>query len=293
MSKAIHAPTLEPILAFHQVSKTFPGMRALDKISFQVREGEVVSLVGENGAGKSTLMKVLSGVWPRGTYDGEVRLRGVPAFFNNTKEAMAAGIAMIHQELSLFPELTIGEHLELDQLPYWINWKQLFQRTQEFLDKLGFGLSSKSRVCDLSIGGKQLVEVARALYRKAKILVFDEPTSALTENEVIKLYEIIQKLRQENRAIIYITHKMNEVFHLADRIIVLRDGQKVGEIQRLQNGKLLSRSEIEPRLITLMVGRPIQDIYPLKNQNFGSELLRVENLSLQTNHGEKLVDNFS
>ncbi len=284
---------MSPTLELCRISKSFPGTRALDQVSLTVNSGEIVVLVGENGAGKTTLMKILSGVWPQGSFEGEIKIRGAPVFFEDTKAARTAGIAMIHQELSVFPELSVGEHLELDQLPLWINWSDLHKRTQEFLDTLNFGLKSHTRVGDLSVGGRQLVEIARALYRKAEVLVFDEPTSALTESEVFKLYETIFRLRQEGRAIIYITHRMDEVFKLSDRIIVLRDGQKVGEISRVYNDTILSRKEIEPQLISWMVGRPIHDIYPTKNQDFGEELLRVENLSLWNSQGKKLIHEIS
>ena len=217
-----------PILELRSITKTFPGTKALDQVSLHVNAGEVLSLLGENGAGKSTLMKVLSGVWPEGIYEGEIRIRGQVQAFKDTRNAFAAGIAMIHQELSVFRELSIAEHLELDQLPVFIDWNALHARTQKFLDTLGLGLMSRTRVGDLSVGGRQLVEIARALYRNAQILVFDEPTSALTELEVVRLYGIIEKLRAEGRAIIYITHRMDEVFRLSDRMVVLRDGKNAG-----------------------------------------------------------------
>ncbi len=196
---------------------------------------------------------------------------------------------MIHQELSVFPELTIAEHLELDRLPRWIRWDELHQRTQNFLDQLQIGLKTTTRVKNLSVGGRQLVEIARALYRNARVLVFDEPTSALTEQEVLRLYDIIDHLRKEGKAIIYITHRMDEVFRLADRIIVLRDGHNVGELSTFENGIPRLRSDLEPKIITWMVGRAIQDIYPKKNTEIGTELLRVENLTLCSPQGKILV----
>lgn len=288
------------LLEFKNIGKSFPGTRALDHVSFQARAGEVVALLGENGAGKSTLMKILSGVWPSGSYDGGVWIRppGSPeislAQFRDTRDAHAAGIAMIHQELSVFSELTVGEHLELDQLPAWIRWEELHKRSQEFLDSLGLGLRSETRVGDLSVGGRQLVEIARALYRNAQVLVFDEPTSALTEQEVLRLYGIVERLRTENRTVIYITHRLDEVFRLADRMIVLRDGRNAGETSAYgESGQRLKRSELEPKLITWMVGRSIQDIYPSRNQKFTDELLRVEKLSLTSPQGKVLVKDLS
>lgn len=277
------------LLELRAISKEFPGTRALDQVSLSVHAGEVVALLGENGAGKSTLMKVLSGVWPDGTFEGEILCPG-PIRFADTRDAHRAGIAMIHQELSVFPELTVGEHLELDQLPRWIDWNELHARCQGFLDGLQLGLRSETRVGDLSVGGRQLVEIARALYRDAKVLIFDEPTSALTEQEVRRLYEIVERLRAEGRGMIYITHRLDEVFRLADRMVVLRDGRNAGEASaRDSHGARIARAELEPRLIAWMVGRRIEDIYPPRNRAIGKELLRVENLTLRTPRGKTPV----
>lgn len=292
------------VLELSKIGKSFGGTRALDGVDLTVHAGEVVALLGENGAGKSTLMKVLSGVWPGGTYEGEIRIGGSVLRFRDTRDAHAAGIAMIHQELSIFPELTVAEHLELDRLPSWIQWSDLFERTQRFLDRLGLGLKAHERVGDLSIGGQQLVEIARALYREARILVFDEPTSALTDQEVSRLYSLIEDLRAEGKAIIYITHRMDEVFRLADRIVVLRDGCNAGEAS-MQNGSggRLAREELEPRIISWMVGRSIEDIYPTKTDlperdgtgNAGADipLLRVEGLTLKRPSGKTVVRNLT
>ncbi len=278
-----------PLLELRKISKNFPGTRALDCVELSVFPGEVVTLLGENGAGKSTLMKILSGVWPEGSFEGQIFIQGKSVRFRDTRDAHGAGVAMIHQELSVFPELTVAEHLELDQLPRWIDWKGLYTRTQSFLDSIGLELSAHDKVGGLSIGGRQLVEIARALYRNAQILVFDEPTSALTESEVRKLYEIINKLRKEGHGIIYITHRMDEVFELSDRMVVLRDGKNAGEILRCENGTVKSRKEIEPKIITWMVGREIQDIYPIKNKKIGAQLCRVQGLTLRSPRGKTLV----
>jgi len=284
----------ELLLDLRNITKTFPGTRALDGVNLQVHAGEIAALVGENGAGKSTLMKILSGVWPEGSFEGEIYVSGRKQNFEDTRQAHAAGIAMIHQELSVFSELSVAEHLELDHLPGWINWRELHSRTQKFLDTLGLGLQSTTRVGDLSVGGRQLVEIARALYRDARVIVFDEPTSALTEQEVVRLYTIVERLRSEGRALIYITHRMDEIFRLADRMIVLRDGKNAGELSATNSqGQRLSRAELEPQLITWMVGRSIQDIYPVKNTKFGDELLRVEKLTLRSPKGKVLVQNLS
>ncbi len=282
-----------PLLDLRSITKTFPGTRALDEVDLTVRAGEIVALLGENGAGKSTLMKVLSGVWPAGTFEGEILVSGRVGLFKDTRDAHAAGIAMIHQELSVFSELTVGEHLELDHLPSWIRWDELHERCQKFLDTLNLGLDSRTRVGDLSVGGRQLVEIARALHRDAKILVFDEPTSALTEQEVQRLYTIVERLRAEGRAIVYITHKLDEVFRLADRMVVLRDGKNAGECPAAENGVRVERRVLEPKLISWMVGRAIEDIYPARNTVIGEELLRVEGLTTRSPKGKTLVKNLN
>ena len=290
---------LKPLLRLRGVTKEFPGTRALDGVNLDVHAGEVIALMGENGAGKSTLMKILSGVWPADSFSGELSVADakdgelVQARFFETNDAHEAGIAMIHQELAVFPELTVAEHLELDRLPRWIDWRELFERTQKFLDTLGLGLRAEARVGDMSVGGRQLVEIARALYRNARVLVFDEPTSALTEQEVPRLYAIIDQLRAEGRGIVYITHRMDEVFRLADRMVVLRDGKNAGESAATREGKRIARAELEPKLISWMVGREIQDIYPPRNTRFGTQLLKVNDLSLRLPSGKFAVKGLS
>ncbi|HTL11598.1 MAG TPA: sugar ABC transporter ATP-binding protein, partial [Bdellovibrionota bacterium] len=271
---------------------------ALDGVSLRLNAGEVVSLLGENGAGKSTLMKILSGAWPHGTFEGDIRLAGpngvlAAARFKDTRDAHAAGISMIHQELSVFPELTVAEHLAMETLPAWIDWDKVYSEAQSFLNTLGFGLKARSRVGDLSIGNQQLVEIARALRRDARILIFDEPTSALTEQETERLFGIIDRLRAEGRGILYITHRMDEIFRLSDRIFVMRDGKGVAEARAREDGKPVPRKELEPKLISWMVGRSIDNVYPPKNTRFGDEILRVENLKVVDPAGHSRVDGVS
>jgi putative multiple sugar transport system ATP-binding protein len=273
------------MLEFKEITKDFPGTRALEAVSFTVKAGEVVALMGENGAGKSTLMKILSGVWPAGSYQGSFLLSGKEQSFQDTRDAHRAGIAMIHQELAVFPELTVAEHLELDTLPRWIDWPALLARSQAFLDTLGFGLRADSRVGSLSIGARQLVEIARALFRNAQVLIFDEPTSALTEAEVQRLDAIILKLRAEGRAILYITHRMDEVFRLADRLVVLRDGRNAGEISAWKGDVRAPRAEVEPKLISWMVGRSVDAVYPPLHPHPGPVAFKVEDLVMHDPKG--------
>jgi len=279
--------SLQPdLLRMRAIIKDFPGTRALDGVDLELRAGEVLALMGENGAGKSTLMKILSGVWPSGSFAGEILRDGKPVSFEDTRNAHRAGIAMIHQELALFPELTVAEHLVLDQLPAVIDWDPIYRECQTFLDRLDFGLRADQVVKTLSIGSRQLVEIARALYRNAAIIVFDEPTSALSEKEVLKLYSIIRKLKSEGRGILYITHRMDEVFELADRVLVLRDGKSVAAFDRTER---MERKELEPRLVAAMVGREIKDVFPLKNEPSKETVLHVQGLSLTRPNGRKRV----
>jgi len=275
------------LLQFDQIGKTFPGTIALDGVSFELHAGEIVSILGENGAGKSTLMKVLSGVWPYGSYHGSFSVEGQIAQFEDTRAAHAAGVAMIHQELAVFPELTVAEHLELDHLPAWINWNALNQRVNEFLDEIQFPLRADTRVADLSIGARQLVEIARALYRRARILVFDEPTSALTEQEVRTLFAVIRRLKAQGCGILYITHRMDEIFELSDRMVVMRDGKKVGEASaRSPQGESLNRATLEPELLRMMVGRAIESVYPPRGPHSEELVLEVSNLRMIDSKGK-------
>ncbi len=283
-----------PLLELRSVTKTFPGTKALDSVSITANGGEILAILGENGAGKSTLMKILSGVWPAGSFEGEIRIGGSPRSFADIRDAFGAGIAMIHQELAVFRELTVAEHLELDRLPRVIDWPALFARAQKFLDPLGFGLRAEQKVGELPVGGRQLVEIARALYRRANVLVFDEPTSALTDTEVLRLYSILDRLRAEGKSILYISHRMDEIFRLADRMVILRDGKCVGELSAWDSaGRRRARSEMEPEIIRTMVGRPIEDIYPPRNLKFGEELLRTEKLRVVNPRGRVRVDGLS
>ncbi len=273
-----------------RIGKSFGPVRALEDVSLEVRPGEVLALLGENGAGKSTLMKILSGVWPEGSYDGSFELQGQSMRFRDTRQAFSAGIAMIHQELAVFPELTVAEHLELTELPNFIRWDDLNRRVAAFLSRIDFdrlGLAPETKVGTLSVGGRQLVEIARALYRDAKVIVFDEPTSALTEPEVQVLYGVIERLRKEGRGILYISHRLDEVFRLADRVVILRDGRFVAE------APMAARAELEPQIIQWMVGRPLGELYPAKNTQFGAEILRVEDLTIQSPEGKILADQVS
>ena len=219
------------LLEMKDIVKEFPGVRALDGVSFTLEKGEFHSLVGENGAGKSTLMKVLSGVYPAGTYEGDILINSEPRHFRNIRDSENAGVAIIFQELSLVKELTVGENIFLGQEPARlgiINWTELYHRASKLLSDLHLEIDPREQVGNLGIGQQQLVEIAKALSKNASILVLDEPTAALTESEVETLFIILRKLKSRDVGMIYISHKLDEVFEMSDRITVLRDGKTVG-----------------------------------------------------------------
>lgn len=263
----------QKVLEMKNITKTFPGVKALDRVNFSLAKGEVHALLGENGAGKSTLMKVLNGIHQRD--EGEILLKGEPVKFENTKEAQNAGLAIIHQELELIPYLNVAENIFLgreDKNGVFINYKKLYQKTEEVLDLLGVDIDPKAQIRDLNIGSQQMVEIAKAVSQNADILVMDEPTSSLTSQEIEILFELIERLKKQEISIVYISHRLEEVFEICDRVTVLRDGQFVGEVKTSETD--------EDELIKMMVGRTIEDRFPEMNFNPGEEILRVENLSV-------------
>ncbi|HRC72125.1 MAG TPA: sugar ABC transporter ATP-binding protein [Candidatus Competibacter sp.] len=283
----------EVVLEMKHIVKDFPGVRALDDVNFEARSGELLALMGENGAGKSTLMKVLSGVWPYPSYEGDIYLRGELKRFYNTKEAEAAGIAIIYQELNLIPELTVAENIFLDRQVTnafgAINWSKLFAETQRLLDELNItDFRPTDKVKDLTVGKQQMVEIAKALSKKADILVFDEPTSALTDKEVAALFEIIRKLKRQGVCMSYISHKMEELQQIADRVVVLRDGKTIGEVTPMAELTL-------DQLISRMVGRDVKDMFPKGQFQRGEKVLEVKNFEIDNPElpGQKKVKNAS
>ena len=246
----------------------------MSDVSFEVRAGEVHALMGENGAGKSTLMKILSGVYP--DYDGEVIWENQPLHSRSPRDAEKRGIAIIHQELNLIPELSIAENIFLGREPRtrWgtLDSARMKQEASVWLERLNLPLSPDCAIKTLRVGEQQLVEVARALSLQARLLILDEPTSALSEPEIERLYQVVAALREQGVTMIYISHKLDEIFRLCDRITVLRDGQYVST---------RDTREVDARaLIQLMVGREMTDLFPKQHAAIGEEILRVENLSL-------------
>lgn len=278
------------ILEMDKITKEFPGVKALDQVSFNVKKGEVHALCGENGAGKSTLMKILSGLYPTGTYSGDIRVNGEKKEFLSIKNSEEAGIAIIYQELALIPQMSVAENLFLGNEPLkhgYIDSNKLFKESIYWLEKVGLDIKPNAKISSLGIGQQQLIEIAKALAKKADILILDEPTAALTDSEVAILMNILERLRQDGVTCIYISHKLGEVFKIADTITVLRDGRTVGTS---------AASELnEDKVISMMVGRELTERFPEVEFSPGEIILKVENFSVyDRNNGKKrVVDNVS
>jgi ABC-type sugar transport system ATPase subunit len=284
-------PTAEPpFLEMRNITKSFPGVRALDGVSLDLQKGEIHALVGENGAGKSTLMKVLGGVYPYPQYGGEIFIEGSVQQFSGVRDAEKTGIAVIYQELSLVREMSVGENIFLGREPRKlgvIRWEELYRRARELLDDLHLAIDVHTPIRNLGIGQQQLVEIAKALSQNARILVLDEPTAALTDSEAATLFGILNKLRARGVGMIYISHKLDEVFRISDRITVLRDGKTVGTNA--------AADWTEPQIIARMVGREVGDIFPVMDHVRGDVVFSAENVSVEDPlvAGKKLVDNVS
>lgn len=274
----------EPLLQLSGINKYFPGVHALRDAQFDVRKGEVHALLGENGAGKSTMIKIISGVYKPDT--GSITLDGQQISFDNPREAQNAGIATIYQELGLYPELSVAENIFMGHAPKknWglfqtIDWDLMERRAEELLAELNiYNLDVQAKVGTLNVGNRQRVEIAKALSLDAQILIMDEPTAALTESDVEQLFSIVRLLQERGVSIIYISHRLNEAFELADRVTVLRDGQYIGT----QNIK----DTTEPQLISMMVGRTIDNLFPKQDSIIGDVVLEVRDLHRPplTNH---------
>jgi D-xylose transport system ATP-binding protein len=264
-----------PLLELKNITKDFPGVRALDGVSFTLEKGEVHALCGENGAGKSTLIKILCGYYPHGSFDGEILLNNQPLHFKNLKASEEKGIALIAQELALVPELTVAENLLLGREPVkkgFIQWKQVRNEAQKALEWVGLQVGLETPVKELGIGQQQMIEIAKALSKKAGILVMDEPTAALTESDTERLLGLLRQLKAQGVSCIYISHRLEEVGKIADRVTVLRDGKSIvtDSISRLSRDKI----------ITHMVGREVKNLYPRSQAVLGPALLEVQDLSV-------------
>jgi len=281
---------MPPLLDLRAITKDFPGVRALDGVSFDLEPGEIHALCGENGAGKSTLIKVLCGVYSAGSYGGEIRLGGETVHFRSLPGSEARGIALIAQELALVPGLSVAENLRLGREPRrfgLIRWAEVRDEARRALDRVGLAIPVETPVRELGIGQQQLVEIAKALMKNAAILVLDEPTAALPEADTRRLLGLLGDLRGRGVAMIYISHRLDEVFALADRITVLRDGRSVGTARR---------EETTPeRVISLMVGREISQAFPRPERQPGEILLSLRDWSVgdPQNPGRRVVDGVS
>jgi ribose transport system ATP-binding protein len=264
---------MKPILQMKDIIKVFPGVKALDGVNLELYTGRVMALLGENGAGKSTLMKILSGVYKKD--GGEIYYEGRLEDIKGPKDAQIKGIAIIHQELNLIPHLTIGENIFLGREPKTafgnINWSKLYKESDELLKKLNVNKSSKDLLGSLSVGQQQMIEIAKALSLNAKIIIMDEPTDALTDKETESLFEVINELKKDGKAIVYISHRLKEIFEICDDITVLRDGKYVGE------AKVVDFTE--DKIIEMMVGRKLTEQFPRVDVKIGDVVLEVKNLS--------------
>ena len=292
---------MQKLLELQNIFKNFGGVKALQGVSFSLVAGEARALIGENGAGKSTLMKITSGVYPVGSFEGDVLFKGESTTFHSPKDAEALGIAIIHQELNLFPELSVAENIFLSHMPSskWgkINHTQLLQQTQQLLTRLNLPFTPTTLIKNLSPGQCQMVEIAKALSLKAQVLILDEPTSSLATKEIENLFGVLKQLQAEGMGLIYISHKLEEVFELCNTVTVLRDGRSVfeGELRNLNPQQIIAH----------MVGRELDQLYPPKRKATASHAttfelknfsaykiseakLRAKNVSFKARSGEIL-----
>lgn len=267
------------------ISKSFPGVKALDKVDLKVRRGSVHALMGENGAGKSTLMKCLFGIYLED--EGEIFLDGKKVHFENPKEAMENGVSMVHQELNQVLQRSAAENMMLGRFPkksIFVDEKKMYEDTKKIFDDIGLDISPKIKMGKLSVSQRQMAEIAKAVSYNAKVLILDEPTSSLTDQEVEKLFEVLEMLKKRGIGIVYISHKMEEIKQISDDITVFRDGKWVAT-ERAEN---LSNKDI----VSLMVGRPLENRFPEKTNKPGKVILKVENLNSLYPDGVKDI-NFS
>ena len=279
------------LLEVKNVTKRFPGVIALKDVNIVLNKGEILGVCGENGAGKSTLMKVLSGAYPAGTFEGQLALDGHDVNFTKVAESQAAGIEMIYQEINVMLDSSVAENIFVGNLPMkgmFVDYKKLYADTTELLRmaKMGY-LSPKQHVRPLNSGQMQMISLLRAYVKNPRILILDEPTSSLTDNEVDTLMEILDGLRKKGTSCLYISHKMDEIYRICDRVQVIRDGQTISSYP-------IAEAE-RSQLIEDMIGRKVENLYPKKETEIGEEILRVEHVSMPhpSKPGKKIVDDVS
>lgn len=262
------------ILEMKNITKTFPGVKALDNVNFKVEEGEIHALVGENGAGKSTLMKILSGIYPHASYEGEVIYNENVCHFTSIKDSEEKGIVIIHQELALVPYMTIGENMFLGNergRAFAIDWDETYDKADKYLRVVGLLEPSRTLVKDIGVGKQQLVEIAKALAKNAKLLILDEPTASLNEKDSKALLDLLLQFKKEGLTSIIISHKLNEISYIADKITVIRDGATIETLDKAVD------TITEDRIIRGMVGRSMSDRFPKReNKSIGDVALEVE-----------------
>ena len=280
------------ILEMREITKTFPGVKALDNVNLQVKQGEIHALVGENGAGKSTLMKVLSGVYPYGSYDGSIYFEGQECQFKNIKQSENLGIVIIHQELALSPYLSIAENIFLGnerQSNKIMKWQDTFSESKKLLERVGLKDSPETPVMDIGVGKQQLVEIAKALSKNVKLLILDEPTAALNETDSENLLKLLLELKHQGVSSILISHKLNEVSYVSNSITILRDGKSIETLDAKEE------EVSEERIIKGMVGRELTSRFPERHPNIGKTILEVKNWNVYhpQQQDRKIIDNVS
>jgi ribose transport system ATP-binding protein len=255
------------------ICKYFGGVKALQNVCLQIRSGEIHALVGENGAGKSTLMKILSGAYTRDS--GDIYINGKKADIGSPKDGLVNGISVIYQEFALIGSLTVAENIFIDKLSEkgrLISWKKLRRKAQDVLDSLGFGAIPVNKpVSELSVAHQQVVEICKALARESSVLILDEPTAVLATSEAEQLFKLLRDLRSKGVAIVYISHRLEEIFHLSDRITVMKDGCYVGTYE--------TPSIDEKKLVSLMIGRTLESYFPAREPHIGETVFKVENIT--------------
>lgn len=268
---------MEYILEMKNITKTFPGVKALDNVNIKVKKGEIHALCGENGAGKSTLMKVLSGVYPYGTYKGDILFEGNLCEFKDIKDSEAKGIVIIHQELALIPYLSIAENIFLGneiKKRGIIDWHNTNTAAIDLMKKIKLNESPNTLICDIGVGKQQLVEIAKALAKNVRLLILDEPTSSLNEEDSQNLLKLIVELKNQGVTSIMISHKLNEIEQIADTITIIRDGKAIESLNMVKD------DVSEDRIIKSMVGRELNNLYPKRSSRIGEIMFEVKNWSV-------------
>lgn len=278
------------MLEMREITKLFPGVKALDNVNFKVKQGEIHALCGENGAGKSTLMKVLSGVYPYGSYEGEIYFAQEQCQFKDINESESLGIVIIHQELALIPYLSIAENIFLGNERAnkgIINWNETIRQTKNYLDIVGLKEAPETLISNIGVGKQQLVEIAKAISKKVKLLILDEPTAALNEDDSENLLKLLLSFKEQGMTSIIISHKLNEINKVADSITILRDGQTIETLHK-ETIKIT-----EERIISGMVGRDLENRYPTREANLGDVIFEVKNWNVYhpLHADRKVVDN--